>query len=129
MHWLHLSHTFSVRNTSDSRPLDSKDPGYQVKQLNFIIGIHGTIVEHRWRWNLTTLGIERRRQDRIIRKCMTEGAADRIFRIYLFFFWTRYGLLLMGHVWFLGLFMDRSDRIDRWYFGKHSRTNRIRPIF
>ena len=46
-------------------------PGYQVKQLNFIIGIQGTIVEHRWRWNLTTLGIERRRQDRIIRKCMT----------------------------------------------------------
>ena len=46
-------------------------PGYQVKQLNFIIGIQGTIVEHRWRWNLTTLDIERRRQDRIIRKCMT----------------------------------------------------------
>ena len=46
-------------------------PGYQVKQLNFIIGIQGTIVEHRWRWNLTTLGIERRKQDRIIRKCMT----------------------------------------------------------
>ena len=43
----------------------------EVKQLNFIIGIQGTIVEHRWRWNLTTLGIERRRQDRIIRKCMT----------------------------------------------------------
>jgi hypothetical protein len=46
-------------------------PGYQVKQLNFIIGIQGTIVEQRWRWNLTTLGIERRRQDKIIRKCMT----------------------------------------------------------
>ena len=42
-----------------------------MKQLNFIIGIQGTIVEHRWRWNLTTLGIERRKQDRIIRKCMT----------------------------------------------------------
>jgi len=42
-----------------------------VKQLNFIIGIQGTIVEQRWRWNLTTLGIERRRQDKIIRKCMT----------------------------------------------------------
>ena len=46
-------------------------PGYTVKQLNFIIGMQGTTVEHRWRWNLTTLGIERRRQDRIIRKCMT----------------------------------------------------------
>ena len=46
-------------------------PGYQVKQLNFIIGIQGTIVEQRWRWSLTTLGIERRRQDKIIRKCMT----------------------------------------------------------
>ena len=45
--------------------------GYQAKQLKFIIGIQGTIVEHRWRCNLTTLGIERRRQDRIIRKCMT----------------------------------------------------------
>ena len=39
-------------------------PGYQVKHLNFIIGIQGTIVEHRWR-------LERRRKDRIIRKCMT----------------------------------------------------------
>jgi hypothetical protein len=46
-------------------------PGYQVRQLNFIIGIQGTIVEHRWRCNLTTLGIERRRQDTIIRRCMT----------------------------------------------------------
>jgi hypothetical protein len=46
-------------------------PGYQVRQLNFIIGIQGTIVEHRWRYNLTTLGIERRRQDKIIRRCMT----------------------------------------------------------
>jgi len=44
---------------------------YQVRQLNFIIGIQGTIVEHRWRCNLTTLGIERRRQDKIIRRCMT----------------------------------------------------------
>ena len=44
---------------------------FKVKQLNFIIGIQGTIVEHRWRWNLTTLGIERRKQVRIIRKCMT----------------------------------------------------------
>jgi hypothetical protein len=24
-------------------------PGYKVKQLNFIMGIQGTIVEHRWR--------------------------------------------------------------------------------
>jgi hypothetical protein len=46
-------------------------PGYQVKQLNFIIGIQGTIVEHRWRCNLTTLGIERRRQDKVLRRCMT----------------------------------------------------------
>ena len=42
-----------------------------MRQLNFIIGIQGTIVEHRWRCNLTTLGIERRRQDKIIRRCMT----------------------------------------------------------
>jgi hypothetical protein len=28
-----------------------------VKQLDFIIGIQGTIAEHRWRWNLTTVGI------------------------------------------------------------------------
>ena len=54
-------------------------PGYQVKQL-FIIGIQGTIVEHRWRWNLTTLGIERRRQDRIIRKCMT-GSIEGMQRV------------------------------------------------
>jgi hypothetical protein len=45
--------------------------GYQAKQLKFIIGIQGTIVEHRWRCNLTTLGIERRRQDKIIRRFMT----------------------------------------------------------
>jgi hypothetical protein len=42
-------------------------PGYQVRQLNFIIGIQGTIVGHRWRCKLTSLGIERRRQDKIIR--------------------------------------------------------------
>jgi hypothetical protein len=42
-----------------------------MRQLNFIIGIQGTIVEHRWRCNLTTLGIERRRQDTIMRRCMT----------------------------------------------------------
>jgi hypothetical protein len=46
-------------------------PRYQVRQLNFIIGIQGTIVEHRWRCNLTILGIERRRQGKIIRRCMT----------------------------------------------------------
>jgi hypothetical protein len=46
-------------------------PGYQVRQLNFIIGIQGTIVEHTWRCNLTILGIERRRQDKITRRCMT----------------------------------------------------------
>ena len=40
-------------------------PGYQVRQLNFEIKIQGTIVEHRWRCNLTTMGIERR-QDEII---------------------------------------------------------------
>ena len=45
--------------------------GYQVKQLNFIIGIQGTIVEHSWRCNLTTLGIGKGRQDKIIRRCMT----------------------------------------------------------
>jgi hypothetical protein len=45
--------------------------GYQVKQLNFIIGIQGTIVEHSWRCNLTTPGIEKGRQDKIIRRCMT----------------------------------------------------------
>jgi hypothetical protein len=44
--------------------------GYHVKQLNFIIGIQGTIVEHSWRCNLTTLGIEKGRQDKIIRRCM-----------------------------------------------------------
>jgi hypothetical protein len=43
---------------------------YQVKQLNFIIGIQGTIVEHSWRCNLTTLCIGKGRQDKIIRRCM-----------------------------------------------------------
>ena len=42
-----------------------------MKQLNFIIGIQGTIVEHSWRCNLTTLGIGKGRQDKIIRRCMT----------------------------------------------------------
>jgi len=45
--------------------------GYQVNQLNFMIGIQGTIVEHSWRCNLTTLGIGKGRQDKIIRRCMT----------------------------------------------------------
>jgi hypothetical protein len=42
-----------------------------VKQLNFIIGIQGTIVEHSWRCNRITLGIGKGRQDKIIRRCMT----------------------------------------------------------
>ena len=56
--------------------------GYQVKQLNFIIGIQGTIVEHSWRCNLTTLGIEKGRQDKIIRRCMTASieGMQRVFR-------------------------------------------------
>ena len=63
---------FSEMTRDDSGFLrDGRYPGYQVMQLNFIIGIQGTIVEHRWRCNLTTLGIERRRQDKIIRRCMT----------------------------------------------------------
>ena len=47
--------------------------GYQVRQLNFIIGIppsQGTIVEHSLS-NLTTMGIEKGRQDKTIRQCMT----------------------------------------------------------
>ena len=59
------------RDRSLREELRRRYPGYQAKQLKFIIGIRGTIVERRWRWNLTTLGIERRRQDKIIRKCMT----------------------------------------------------------
>jgi hypothetical protein len=56
--------------------------GYQVKQLNFIIGIQGTIVEHSWRCNLTTLGIEKGRQDKITRRCMTASVEgmQRVFR-------------------------------------------------
>ena len=42
-----------------------------MNQLNFIIGIQGTIVEYSWRCNLTTLGIENGRQDKIMRRCMT----------------------------------------------------------
>jgi hypothetical protein len=64
-------HKYRALREEQLLELRRRYPGYQVKQLNFIIGIPGTIVEHRWRWNLTTLGIERRRQDRIIRKCMT----------------------------------------------------------
>jgi hypothetical protein len=52
------------------KELRRRYPGYQVRQL-ILIGIQGTIVEHRWRCNLTTLGIERIRQDKIIRRCMT----------------------------------------------------------
>jgi hypothetical protein len=50
-----------------------------VRQLNFIIGIQGTIVEHRWRCIFATLGIERRREEKITRRCMTasiENAAS-----------------------------------------------------
>ena len=46
--------------------------------------------------------------------------------------WFFFGLgttVFIGPDWFLGLFLDRSDRIDGWYFGKNPRTNRTRPIF
>jgi hypothetical protein len=56
--------------TAMREKLRRRYPGYQVRQLNFIIGIQGTIVEHRWRCNLTTLGIERRRRDMIIHRWM-----------------------------------------------------------
>ena len=43
---------------------------HQVTQINFIMGIKGTIDEYQWRRNLSTMGVEGRRQDRIIGKCM-----------------------------------------------------------
>ena len=43
---------------------------HQVTQINFIMGIKGTIDEYQWRRNLSMLGVEGRKQERIISKCM-----------------------------------------------------------
>ena len=43
---------------------------HQVTQINFIMGIKGTIDEYQWRRNLSMLGVEGRKQDKIISKCM-----------------------------------------------------------
>ena len=32
------------------------------------------------------------------------------------------GPVRLDYVWFLGLFLDRSDRIDRWYFEKEPKN-------
>ena len=45
-------------------------PQRHLRKINFIMGIKGTIDEYQWRRNLSTMGVEGRRQDRIIGKCM-----------------------------------------------------------
>ena len=51
--------------------LQQQFPDYQVAQLNFIMGIRGTIDEHQWRRNLTLLKVAKKDQDLIIRRCIT----------------------------------------------------------
>ena len=44
--------------------------GYHIKQMNFIMGMRGTIQEDKWRRQLQTLGFKEPKIERIIKKCM-----------------------------------------------------------
>ena len=45
-------------------------PDFRIEQLTFVIGICGTIDEHLWRRQLTTLGLTTPKQNHLIQKCM-----------------------------------------------------------
>ena len=45
-------------------------PDFRTEQLTFVIGICGTIDEHLWRQQLTTLGLTTLQQNHLIQKCM-----------------------------------------------------------
>jgi hypothetical protein len=44
--------------------------GYNVKQLNFVMGMRGTIQEDKWRRQLHMLGFKDPKIEKIIKKCM-----------------------------------------------------------
>jgi len=52
------------------KALREQYPTYAVKQLNFIMGVQGTIDEIGWRRNLDMLGLPATKQDKIIKRCM-----------------------------------------------------------
>jgi hypothetical protein len=69
--WTRMSEGRSKARGEERQGQCTRNEDMWTKEAERRIGIQGTIVEHRWRCNLTTLGIERRRQDKIIRRCMT----------------------------------------------------------
>ena len=52
------------------KALREQYPTYAVKQLNFIMGVQGSIDEIGWRRNLDMLGLPATKQDKIIKRCM-----------------------------------------------------------
>ena len=44
--------------------------GYNIKQMNFVMGMRGTIQEDKWRRQLQTLGFKEAKIEKIIKKCM-----------------------------------------------------------
>jgi hypothetical protein len=44
--------------------------GYNVKQLNFVMGMRGTIQEDKWRKELHMLGFKDPKIGKIMKKCM-----------------------------------------------------------
>ena len=80
------THIYFYKYRALREELRQRYPEYRVRQPNFVIGIQRTMDEHRWRWNLTIvkgkLGIDKRRQDKIIRRCMTAsiGGMQQVLR-------------------------------------------------
>ena len=67
-------HDVDARKHHHYRPLRQKlratYPDHQVCQLNFVMGIRGTIDERQWLRNLEILGIPDHKATRIIQRCM-----------------------------------------------------------
>ena len=67
-------HDIDARKHHHYRPLRQKlrttYPEFQIHQLNFVIGIRGTINEQQWARNLETLGVPGRSRTKIIQRCM-----------------------------------------------------------
>ena len=67
-------HDVDARKHHHYRPLRQKlrttYPKFQIHQLNFVIGIRGTINEQEWTRNLEILGIPGRSRNKIIQRCM-----------------------------------------------------------
>ena len=66
-------HDVDARKNHHYRPLRqklrSKYPDHQVCQLNFVMGIRGTINEQQWLRNMEMLGVRDHKTTRIIQQC------------------------------------------------------------